>query len=110
MSHMAIHENLKIVICYEWMATMTKIENIMFNLYEDNCLYKKFCSKVPKYSKYTRDLGKTGVVISIMRVNFKIKYWGTMCMFWGYEWHHMSSTYHMLNVCTKNGVLRCELI
>ena len=31
MAHMGLHENLKTVLCTEFIATVTKLENIMVN-------------------------------------------------------------------------------
>ena len=57
-SHMGLHENLKVFLWPECEANKNKLENIMVNPHEEICAYEKFCGRMPDSAEYLKQMYK----------------------------------------------------
>ena len=78
------------------METVTKIKNIMVNLYEEKCAYEKFYNKSTDNENYLITWGKMGVFFNIIRIKSNIKYCIITYTLLQYA---QIFTYYMLKLC-----------
>ena len=73
MAHGGLHDNLNTDLWPESMSSVTKLENIIVNLYEETCVYEKFYGKIPDYAKCLNNFVSVGVLRSTAIIKSKIE-------------------------------------
>ena len=56
-THLGIHENLKILLWPKCTSAKNKLENIMVNPLKEKCDYEKFHGNMLDYTKYLQNFG-----------------------------------------------------
>ena len=105
MVHVGLHKIPKIALSPKCVETMNKIENIMVYPHKYKCAYKKFY-KNPSQKNCFNNFGQTKILHIIIRLKFKLEFWGITYMFLGYTQNYMGNTLIWFNVTYKPLVVR----
>ena len=110
MAHAELYEKLKIGLWTKYVATVTKLENIMVNLHEEKCAYNKFYGQMIDYKKHSKTLGWMVFVHSIVNIKYKLYGQGITCMLLGYSQSNTGGTHRTLNLRARHIILSRNFI